>query len=265
MKVRVNVPLLLLILFLSPRLLAQNKITTRTVNEPIRYATVDRPGELYVVTVSGQIQRFDKHGNVVSIYKNNPLPTLFDPRDGARLFAYFRDDQHFSFLNPSFETTQSGKLDPAMAIDPWLMCVSGDYNFWVLDAADMTLKKINSANGTVTIEAKVPQQEGDSISSYINLREYQGFVFLHHSTKGVLVFSGFGKPLKTLVNTAIPHFNFLGEEFYYNTGNVVNFFNLFTAETRQTPLKQKGDFVLLTDERMYIVNEKSIDFFELKP
>ena len=71
------------------------------------YATVDRPGELYIVTKQGQIQRFDTNGNLVSEYKNQPTPTLFDPRDGARLFAYFRQDQHYSYLSPSLEVTKS--------------------------------------------------------------------------------------------------------------------------------------------------------------
>jgi hypothetical protein len=244
---------------------AQKKITTRNVNESISYATVDRPGDLYIVTVSGQIQRFDKDGNVASVYKNNPIPTLFDPRDGSRLFAYFRSDQHFAFLDPSFEVSRAGKLDPAVAIDPWLMCVSGDYNFWVLDAEDKSLKKINASNGTVTVETKIPQQEDDSITSYVYLREYQGFLFLQHTKKGVLVFSSLGKPLKTIGNPGITHFNFLGEEFYYNSPGAVRFFNLFTAETREMPLKQTGKFVLLTDERMFIINDKSIDFFEIKP
>lgn len=244
---------------------AQKKIAGRNVSESIRYATVDRPGDLYVVTTSGQIQRFDKDGNVASVYKNNPAPTLFDPRDGSRLFAYFRSDQHFAFLDPSFEITRSQKLDPATAIDPWLMCVSGDYNFWILDAADLSLKKINASTGTVTVDVKISEVSGDSLSSYVYLREYQGFVFLHHKKKGVLVFSGLGKPLKTIGQANLTHFNFLGEEFYYHSSNAIHFFNLFTAETRQIPLTQRGQFVLLTDERLFIVNDKSIDFFEVKP
>jgi len=264
MNGNVRIVCLLSFLLLYTGAFAQKKITTRNVTESISYATVDRPGDLYIVTVSGQIQRFDKDGNVGSIYKNNPVPTLFDPRDGSRLFVYFRNDQHFSFLNPSFEVTRSGKLDPAIAIDPWLMCVSGDYNFWVLDAADKSLKKINASNGTVTVEAKIPE-DGDSIGSYVYLREYQGFVFLQHSKKGVLVFSSLGRPLKTIGNADITHFNFLGEEFYYNSANAIHFFNLFTTETRQMPLKQSGQFVLLTDERMFIINDKSIDFFEIRP
>ena len=85
----------LCIVLLSTSAFAQKKLTTRSVNESIVYATVDRPGDLYIVTSSGQIQKFDKDGKVASVYKNNPSPTLFDPRDGSRLFAYFRSDQHF--------------------------------------------------------------------------------------------------------------------------------------------------------------------------
>jgi hypothetical protein len=255
----------LCIVLLSTSVFAQKKITTQSVNESIVYATVDRPGDLYIVTSSGQIQKFDKDGKVASVYKNNPSPTLFDPRDGSRLFAYFRDDQHFSFLNPSFDVTSSSKLDPAVAIDPWLMCVSGDYNFWVLDAADISLKKINAATGTVTIDAKISQQPGDSVSSYVYIREYQGFVFLLHKKNGVLIFSGLGKPLKVVGESALTHFNFLGEELYFQTDNTINFFNLFTAETREMHLKQTGQFVLLTDERLFIIQNNSIDFFEISP
>ena len=265
MNDNVRIVCLLAFLLFYTSVFAQKKITTRNVSESVRYATVDRPGELYIVTVNGQIQRFDRDGNVASVYKNNPAPTLFDPRDGSRLFAYFRSDQHFEFLDPSFAVTRSGKLDPAVAIDPWLMCMSGDYNFWVFDAADKSLKKINASNGTVTVDAKISEQAGDSISSYVYLREYQGFVFLHHTKKGVMVFSSLGKPLKTIGLAAITHFNFLGEEFYYHNNGTLNFFNLFTAETREMPLKQSGKFVLLTDERMFVINDKSIDFFEIKP
>jgi len=151
-----------------------------------------------------------------------------------------------------------------MAIDPWLMCVSGDYNFWVLDAADISLKKINASSGTVTTDAKIAEQP-DDISSYVYLREYQGFVFVLHKKKGVLIFSGLGRLLKVVGESDLSHFNFLGEELYFQTGNTINFFNLFTAETRELHLKQTGQFVLLTDERLYIIQKNSIDFFEISP
>ncbi|HMG93817.1 MAG TPA: hypothetical protein VK589_27350, partial [Chryseolinea sp.] len=73
----------LCLILLSTPIVAQKKIATQSINESITYATVDRPGDLYIVTASGQIQKFDKDGKVTSVYKNNPAPTQFDPRDGS--------------------------------------------------------------------------------------------------------------------------------------------------------------------------------------
>src|SRR5678815_4493641 len=78
------------LVFLSLHAVAQKKLISREVTDEIVFATVDRVGELYVVTKNGQIQKFDIDGKLISLYKNGPSPTLFEPRDGSRLFAYFR-------------------------------------------------------------------------------------------------------------------------------------------------------------------------------
>jgi hypothetical protein len=68
---------------------AQEKIKTLTLSDSIVNAAIDRPGDFYAITATGQIQRFDKDGKLSVLYKADTVPTLFDPRDGARLFAYY--------------------------------------------------------------------------------------------------------------------------------------------------------------------------------
>src|SRR5687767_14748472 len=109
--------LLLFALVLAPAV-AQKKIKTLTLSDTILYAAIDRPGDFYAITTSGQVQRFDKDGELTLLYKAERVPTLFDPRDGARLFVYYRHDQHYEFLNPSFQPTASYKIDSAFAIQP---------------------------------------------------------------------------------------------------------------------------------------------------
>src|SRR5690349_9026195 len=65
------------------------KIKTVEVSDTIAYAYVDRPGDLYIVTLAGQLQHFDKDGRLSMFYRKGPSLSLFDPRDGARLFAYY--------------------------------------------------------------------------------------------------------------------------------------------------------------------------------
>ena len=123
---------------------AQNKIKTLETSDTIVGAAVDRPGDFYLITKNGQIQKYDKDGRLVILYRHQGPPTLFDPRDGSRLFAYYRKTQQYDYYNPSFETVNAYHVDPVFAIDPWLICPSGDHKLWLLDSADQTLKRLNA-------------------------------------------------------------------------------------------------------------------------
>ena len=194
---------ILLIFFCYAKAPAQKLIKSIPAGDEVIYAAVDRPGELYIVTErEGRIRRFDMNGNPVSEYKNQPAPTLFDPRDGARLFGYFRNDQHYSFLSPSFEVTRTLPVEPSFAVEPWLVCISGDYNIWILDAGDMSLKRINTMSGSVEVEQKAADTLIRKASDITFMREYQGFLFLLHQEKGILIFNKMGRWIKTICTTA---------------------------------------------------------------
>ena len=172
------------LLFFSLHAVAQKKIASREVTDEIVFATVDRVGELYVVTKNGQIQKFDIDGKLISLYKNGPIPTLFEPRDGSRLFAYFRKDRKIEYLNPSFEVSTTALIDSAFVIDPWLACSSGDYNIWVLDAEDRTMKKISPRTSTVEVDVKFPENLSPNFDNIKFASRVSGLLLLAGSTKG---------------------------------------------------------------------------------
>lgn len=240
------------------------KIRSLEISDTITTIAVDRPGDLYIITHKGQLQHVDKDGKLLSLYKKDPTPTLFDPRDGSRLFAYFRDKQHFGYLNPSFEISQLIQLDSAFSIDPWLVCASGDYNIWILDVADWSLKKIDIKKGIVFTEVSMPENFTKVKSDFTTMREYQGFLFLADRTKGIHIFNGMGKHIRTLAIDHLSYFNFLGEELYYPSGDELTFFDLFTTETRKIKLPAPGKLVALTDERLFLVRDHQVDIFEIK-
>ena len=241
------------------------KIKTLTLSDTIQSVAIDRPGDLYAITKQGQIQRFDPNGKLTLLYKAEKAPTLFDPRDGARLFAYYRDDQHYEFLNPSFQPTASYKIDPSFAIQPWLMCPSGDYKLWILDRADNSLKKIDIKASEVELEVMVDSSLIKDATAFRTMREYQTFVFLLDPARGIFVFNNLGQHIRTISQPGLQSFNFLGEELYYLQGNTLRFFNLFTAEERQIPVKPGYTESLLTDERMVLISPDRIDIFAFRP
>jgi hypothetical protein len=218
---------------------------------------------LSIFTKLGQLQKFDSNGQLIILYKTHShnAPTLFDPFDGARLFAYYRDAQQYSYLNPSFEVTSSFKIDSAFVIQPWLMCPSGDHKLWVLDEADHSLKKINAKTTEVEVEVVIDLSLIKDVKNISNMRDYQGF----HKGHGIYIFNSMGKHIKTLPVPGIKTFNFLGEELYYHEGTKLKFFDLFTAEAREVDITGKVGEVILSDQRMFVAHPTSVDIFEFKP
>jgi hypothetical protein len=243
----------------------QKKIKTLTLSDTIIDAAIDRPGDFYVVTTAGRIQRYDKDGQLSLQYRPEKIPTVFDPRDGARLFVYYRDDQHYEYLSPSFQRLTAYKIDSSFAIRPWLICPSGEYKLWILDIADESLKKINVKESEVEVEVKVDSMLLGKATSVESMREYQNFVFLLNPEKGIYIFNSLGRHIKTIDIAGIGRFNFLGEELYYLRKGKLEFFNLFSAETRHLDIDQKYTDALLTDERMILFTPGKIDIFPFRP
>jgi hypothetical protein len=246
-------------------LAAQKKIKTLEVSDTIVHAYIDRPGDLYLLTKEGQIQKFDLDGHLTILYKTHQMPTLFDPRDGARLFFYFRDTQHYEYRSPSFDVVKAYRIDSSFVIQPWMITSSGDHKLWVLDAADHSLKKINPLESEVEVEVTIDSTVIKDATIFDNMREYQGFVFLHDHAKGIHVFSGMGKHIKTIEVSGVESFNFLGEELYYLKNNKIIFFDLFSAETREVPLAGKARQVLMSDQRLFLIGFRSVEIFEAIP
>lgn len=241
------------------------KIKSVEVSDTVKFAAVDRPGELYILSKGSHLQHFDKDGKLLSFYKNPPAPTLFDPRDGSRLFAYFRKTQQYAYLSPSFETAANYKIDSAFVIDPWLICASGDHNIWILDAADWSLKKIDVKHGAVSTEVELASLNKESKEDIISMREYQGFLFVLDKKQGILIYSSLGNLIRAISIQGLHYFNFLGEELYYPVHDSLVFFNLFSTDTREIKMPAAAEFSLITDERLFLIKNKVIDIFEVAP
>ena len=96
-------------------------------------------------------------------------------------------------------------------------------------------------------------------------REYQNFVFLLDKKEGIKIYNGVGSLIKTIPQSGLSYFNFIGEELYYLKGNTIQLFDLFTAETREIKLPESAYFALITDERLFLVRHKAVDIYEYKP
>jgi hypothetical protein len=242
----------------------QEKISHTVSTTENSFATIDRAGDLYLVKTSGDIEKYNQEGQLLNTFKNTTSPTLFDTGNGVRLLAYDRKNQEYSILNPSLNKVESAKLDSSFAISPWLVCSSGDYNLWILDKADWSLKKVDPKEEMVLVDVLIDTVHRTA-PAFVFMREYQHFLFLLDANDGILIFNSVGKFIRSIPAKNLTYFNFLGEDLYFMEGDKLIFIDLFTLEKTQKLLTNPAPCVLVTDEKMYQIHFTRVEISEFKP
>ncbi len=237
---------------------AQTPVTV-TLHEDILWAGIDRPGDLFVLLSGGAVVKYDKTGKKVGEHRFDHPPTLIDPLDGAQSFYYQRKGHHYGTLSYDFESVTDKVLEPAFAINPWLVCPALK-ELWILDSADFSIKKTTSTSSAISLETTLKHLPDKRMTDYVSLREYQNYVFLLDQSAGVHMFNPIGKFVRTFGEKGMNYFNFLGEEMYFISGGQLVFIDLYTSERRTESLPAtKARFALINDDRMYLVGDRKIE------
>lgn len=232
------------------------KIATVSIQNATN-AYVDRPGDLYIRVSPTKILKFDTLGKAAGELMFEHSATVFDPRDGARMFAYIADSKKASFF--SSETKKEILIEEHYAIEPLLVTSAGDHQLWIVDKSDWSVKRIDPRTASVVSEMEIDQKQFANAPHFTAIREYQSFLFLIEKNTGILIFNNLGKQVKKIALTDIEYLNFLGEELYYKKGDTLFFYNLFDGTTREQKTDASALYILLTDARQYIVRKNRID------
>lgn len=237
---------------------------TRIVELPdVHGATADRAGDFYVVT-GDAIHKYDTNG--VELHRVNApsQTTLFDTGNGVRLLAYFRDARKYIIYPPSLTPRDAVEIDPAFAIDPWLMCSSGDYDIIILDAADWSVKAIDTRRAVVDYEFALDLADA-SKPEITFMREYQGFLFLLDARTGISIYNRLGMKVRDLPVEGLRSFNFLGQELYYYQNGSIHFTDLFTLDTRTVKFDGPYKDVVIGHGNCLALTDDGLAFFSFVP
>lgn len=252
--------LLTFLLLGSPLLgVAQKRITAIDIQH-VASAYVDRPGDLYILHTDNKVSKFDTLGMPAADMGFEKTPTVFEPRDGARMFIYFADVKQGAFFSSG--TSQGFFIYDYFAMEPVIATSCGDNQVWIVDKGDWSIKKLDPKAGKIVAEAMIDWAQFQDDPKITAVREYQNFLFLLDKNTGIIIFNAIGKQVKKIEGKDIPYFNFLGEELYYKKDDKLIFYDLFDGTTREEGVDPKCLYTLLTDARRYVVYSDRIDVFE---
>ncbi|MBL7870641.1 MAG: hypothetical protein JNM78_03445 [Cyclobacteriaceae bacterium] len=211
--------------------------------------TEDRLGNFFLVQKDGKIKKYNPNGKILASGSEKSL-TLIEPWYQPSIFIYVRSKQKYTISGRNFENKQEFDIEPAFAIEPYLVCPTHDNKLWILDHADLSLKKVNRLTNEVIHEFEVDSTMLSPNNEFIYLREYLNLIFLLDKNSGILILNHLGKLINKIEVTNLKSFYFYGEDLYYLSDNKLTFFNILTEKQREIQLPVDSQQAILTDERI---------------
>lgn len=215
----------------------------------------DRLGNFFLIQKDGKIRKYDPDGKVLASGFEKAL-TLIEPWYQPSVFMYVRSKQKYMITGRYFENRQEFELEPALAVEPYLVCPTHDNKLWILDHADLSLKKVNRFTNEVIHEFGIDSTLLSPNNDFIYLREYLNLIFLLDKNSGILILNHLGNVISKIEVSNLTSFYFYGEDLYYLHENKLKFINILNEKQHEVELPTDTQQAILTDERIITLDSK---------
>lgn len=215
----------------------------------------DRLGNFFLIQKDGKIRKYDPDGKVLASGFEKAL-TLIEPWYQPSVFMYVRSKQKYMITGRNFENRQEFELEPALAVEPYLVCPTHDNKLWILDHADLSLKKVNRFTNEVIHEFGIDSTLLSPNNDFIYLREYLNLIFLLDKNSGILILNHLGNVIGKIEVSNLTSFYFYGEDLYYLHENKLKFINILNEKQHEVQLPTDTQQAILTDERIITLDSK---------
>ena len=222
--------------------------------------SVDRQQQILVCNTLGEVSRYDSNGKLQFVYspKRPAQIQVLEAWNSLRIFMFSRELQEYTFLDRFLTDNPYNRISPELITYARLIAPAQDDNLWVLDDADLSLKKINPIQNEVILNTQLalvlPSGNGD----FTFMREYQNQVFIANPKQGIHIFDNMGNFKKTIPALGTDWFGFAGENIIYINQEKLIMANLYGPQVQTCALPNgiKALYVLKAGQIFWFFNEK---------
>lgn len=236
-----------------------NKVATYKIDAD--FFVNDKLGNVYIAQ-NNKLIKTDNNGNKLFEFHDYQYGTLssVDVSNPFKPTLYFNDFKQIVTLNNKLGLVATLDLSSIGYFDAMLMTTSSDQDFWIFDAAELKLKKLDE-NGDLLLESN-PIIEDNLQPTY--MLEYDNKVYLN-TGNNIQVFDRFGAYLKTLPINGIQQFQVEGDKLLYCKGQQLWSYNLATLETSNYFLPEVLSIkdLRIHNKRLYILLEEELVYYEI--
>lgn len=251
---------ILLTFFLGASSFAQQDssfLLLRTYRGNIADAAMDNLDNIYIVSSTGQIKKFNASGDSVAVYnqvKNFGTLYSIDVTNPLKILLFYKDFSTVVVLDQLLANLSTVDLKKFSILQPDAIGLSYDNNIWVFDEYDNKLKKINE-QGKRLLETPDFRNIFSQTIAPQKIISNDGFVYLADTASGIFVFDNYGSfkkriPLRNWQSIAVNNNNIIS-----TSNEMITVYN--TATLLQT---QKKTPFFKPYFRSFIASHKFVTF-----
>jgi hypothetical protein len=224
----------------------------------------DRLGNLYVVTKTNQLYKYDMNGELRSTlnYKYLGNITDIDASNPLEVYVFYKELNEVLFLDNNLAYRGELLLNDYGIAQAAAVARSYDNGVWVFDNGDLQLKRISKAGELLQQSGNVRQFVSGMVSpGYIY--DNNDRVFVNDSSIGIMVFNVFANYIKTIPIKGCDSFKIIENEIFYNKDGKLFRYNTGTFQESifQMPDTTYTREISIEKERLYLLKSGSVEIY----
>ena len=250
--------------FQEPALSGFNLLATIEVQA--KAMQTDRLGNIYVLSRTNQLYKYDLSGKITSTLNFAYLGNIsqMDVSNPFEIYLFYRELNAVVFLDNNLAFRGRMNLSDAGIIQASIASRNYANGLWVFDQGDLQLKKLERDGKIAQVSGNVLQFAKTKNLAPNFIVDNGEKVFVNDSLEGILVFDVFANYQKTIPIKGLKEFKILGDELYYLQNRKLFAYQLKTMQRKSISLPD-SNFMEVCVERnqLYLQNSHAISIYSI--
>ena len=230
--------------------------------------TVDNLDNVYVLTSTDQLKKYDANGDSVAVFNNvkkfGKVSTV-DVSNPLKVLLYYKDFSTIVVLDRLLTVRNTIDLRQQNIFQVNAIGQSYDNNIWLYDEGDSKLKKI-SAEGKLLLETPDFRLLFNEAPHVKNIYDQDGFVYLYDPDQSVFVFDYYGALRNKILISGWQDFKVAGKFIFGINDDTLHRYeiNTFRVDDEKLPVPLKNSLkVNFTSSRLYALKHNLLEIYTL--
>lgn len=226
------------------------------IKSSIRYAVIDRLGQVYISDSLRQISKYDNNGVFKGKFSEYRLgnPSFTDVTNPFNILLFYKEYQQVVFLDRNLNKISEYNLSDLGFSFINAICASNDNKVWVMDEYNAQLKKIDDQGKSIVESADLRMLLGKTITPQFMI-ERNNRVYLYDRDNGIFIFDNFGQYIQHIDLVNITGLQVIDGNIFYNQNGGLKMYSPLDFQVSDIKLPPTG---VIQEDIRYLIEKNTL-------